>query len=198
MRLLEAGTKQTVAYSKNLNHRASVCLGFQHKEFSMRKGFTMIELIFVIVILGVLASVAIPRLAATRDDAEVAKAATNLTTAVSDLTAYYTAKGKFTSSERSDFTKLTNALQKDGSLKVKGNIECVKITLPTTPTNGANASDKVELKLKFSNSDAVCKTLMTLPGIKAMCGKSGSGDSISANNSNACKIQVGGSGGIQF
>lgn len=43
------------------------------------------------------ASVAIPRLAATRDDAEVAKAATNLTTAASDLTAYYTAKGHFKS-----------------------------------------------------------------------------------------------------
>ena len=38
----------------------------------MKKAFTMIELIFVIVILGILASVALPRLAATREDAEIA------------------------------------------------------------------------------------------------------------------------------
>jgi len=33
----------------------------------------MIELVFVIVVLGILAAVAIPRLAATRDDAEISK-----------------------------------------------------------------------------------------------------------------------------
>ena len=161
----------------------------------MRKGFTMIELIFVIVILGVLASVAIPRLAATRDDAEVAKAATNLTTAVSDITAYYTAKGSFATSVLNDFTKITNALTKDGKLNVKGSTTCVQVTLPnTTATGTTTASNKVELTLEFKDSDAVCKQLMTLPGIKAMCGKSGDGESISAD----CKIQIGGSGGIQF
>ena len=157
----------------------------------MRKGFTMIELIFVIVILGVLASVAIPRLAATRDDAEVAKAATNLTTAVSDITAYYTAKGNF-SGVSTDFTKVTNALDKTGNLKVKGNTTCVTIKVPQANQN--QQSSKVEITLTFEDSDAVCKTLKTLPGIKAMCGKSGTGDTIS----NECKIQVGGSGGIQF
>lgn len=36
-------------------------------------GFTMIELVFVIVVLGILSAIAIPRLVATRDDAQVAK-----------------------------------------------------------------------------------------------------------------------------
>lgn len=39
----------------------------------MKNAFTMIELVFVIVILGILASVAIPKLAVTRDDAIIAK-----------------------------------------------------------------------------------------------------------------------------
>lgn len=43
-----------------------------------RHGFTMIELVFVIVVLGILAAVAIPRFSATRDDAEVAKARSDI------------------------------------------------------------------------------------------------------------------------
>jgi len=60
-----------------------------------RSGFTMIELIFVIVILGILASVAIPKLAATRDDAKQATAATSIANAVTEISSYYTATGDF-------------------------------------------------------------------------------------------------------
>lgn len=36
-------------------------------------GFTLIELVFVIVVLGILSAIAVPRFAATRDDAQIAK-----------------------------------------------------------------------------------------------------------------------------
>ncbi|GIU00978.1 hypothetical protein TSL6_14840 [Sulfurovum sp. TSL6] len=42
-----------------------------HKD---HKAFTMIELVFVIVVIGILSAIAIPKFAATRGDAEIAKA----------------------------------------------------------------------------------------------------------------------------
>ena len=40
---------------------------------SSKKAFTMVELIFVIVVIGILSAIAIPKLAATRDDAQITK-----------------------------------------------------------------------------------------------------------------------------
>jgi len=50
-----------------------VTINFKPARQKSRAGFTMIELVFVIVVLGILAAVAIPRLAATRDDAAMVK-----------------------------------------------------------------------------------------------------------------------------
>ena len=72
----------------------------------MKKGFTMIELIFVIVILGILASVAIPRLAATREDAEISATIANLRTLLSDASAYYAAKGDLKGAKWKDLTNV--------------------------------------------------------------------------------------------
>ena len=115
----------------------------------MKKGFTMIELIFVIVILGILAAVAIPKLAATRDDAEIAKTATNIQTLIADLGSYYTSQGEFAS----DVSKMSNV---KSPIEIKSKYTCL------TVGTGNATSGEIGLTI---GEDGLCKDVWKLPGL---------------------------------
>ncbi|ULO02321.1 putative type II secretion system protein [Campylobacter sp. RM5004] len=149
----------------------------------MKKGFTMIELIFVIVILGILAAVAIPKLNATRDDAEIAKAASNFSTVISDITSYYTAKGKF-ATNLSDMTNV--ALSATGGFAIKGE-ECAIFT-----ATDSTLTIKQGSSLK-GTPKPICKSFDDVSSIAAILGNK----KLSAHGDTGYKIELGG-GNISF
>ena len=128
-----------------------------------RAGFTMIELIFVIVILGILAAVAIPKLAATRTDAEVSKAASDLATVITDMGSYYTAQGAF-----ANLSVMTNVIDFDSTAKGAtatdvakfqvGGVDCVSLTFSAdtvTLADIAAAGKPACLGLQTAASDLI-------------------------------------------
>ena len=142
----------------------------------MKRGFTMIELIFVIVILGILASVAIPRLAATREDAEISTGIANLRTLLSDITTFYVAKGNFNGTKWRDITNVPlkdeNGATITSSLKAIGDQtylavnrkNCLQIGMRDSTTSTFIAFRPVEA----NKNDSACSKVLESDLVKSI------------------------------
>ena len=148
----------------------------------MKKGFTMIELIFVIVILGILASVAVPRLAGTKADAEISAAVANLRTLVSDLNTYYVAKGGFevgadaAAAITTTWSQITNVPLKDAatknakdsgaSLKVGGK-DCIDVQFVKEDTANKRPAYIKFTKNSKATDSSVCGKVLKAKSVEA-------------------------------
>ncbi len=110
---------------------------------SMRKGFTMIELIFVIVIIGILAAVAIPKLAATRDDAESSTCVHEVGQLIQEMSASYTKLGNaaYIASNVGAITNIqTGVTASSGDNGIVGNAALASGTLIAYECGGARVA----------------------------------------------------------
>ena len=166
----------------------------------MKKGFTMIELIFVIVILGILASVAIPRLAATRTDAEISATVANLRTILSDVASYYAVKGDFTGAKWKDITNVTLQLKQndpitadtpvtqDAHLAADGkNCIAIKLVNRTTTATGTVPAHIFFRKDKNKNQ-GLCKEILEADAVKAFVEAKAGGVNVTGKGDGAIAI----------
>ncbi len=97
----------------------------------MKKAFTMVELIFVIVIIGILAVVAIPKLAATRDDAEAGVCTYEVGQLLDEIASEYAKVGNatFKSTPISDMTNiLIRSAGESKGIKTNTTVDTIGIT----------------------------------------------------------------------
>jgi len=118
---------------------------------SLKQGFSIIELIFVIAVLGIIAAVAVPKLMDTRSSAIVSTIKQDISTITTSVQSYYMMNNKI--DNISDSVNINESTWTVSSKKVEFKIEdtvCVSISLN---------DNKLSVDINDNSDSTVCKKL---------------------------------------
>jgi len=118
---------------------------------SLKQGFSIIELIFVIAVLGIIAAVAVPKLMDTRSSAIVSTIKQDISTITTSVQSYYMMNNKI--DNISDSVNINESTWTVSSKKVEFKIEdtiCISISLN---------DNKLSVDINDNSDSTVCKKL---------------------------------------
>jgi general secretion pathway protein G len=119
----------------------------------MKSAFSLLELIFAIVILGIVASFAIPKYMDTKDTALVSTIKRDINTAVTSIQSYYLLNQKIDKISDALSVNDTNWTQTDTTLADKNS--CLSLEIKTSDSN----DKKIELTVDSTKDTTICKKI---------------------------------------
>lgn len=121
-----------------------------------KKAFTMLELVFILVILGILVAVAIPKISASRDDAKLIALKSDINTLKTSFPAYFLAQGEGTFLSAITLSSANWNLQEytiTSKIQNANNTPCISATLlNTNKTTATSPKDVQFLQLSTQTS----------------------------------------------
>lgn len=151
-----------------------------------KKAFTMLELVFILVILGILAAVAIPKISASRDDAKLVALKSDINTLKSSFPAYFLSQGQGTFNSAislsasnwnlGDFAISTTLESSNGSACVSAKLlnssngpqatnpnqaHFLEISTTTTPNSNGDTCEKLIYQLDLNPSTPLIIPLLS-------------------------------------
>ena len=119
----------------------------------MKPAFSLLELIFAIVVLGIIVSVAVPKFLDTRDSALVSTIKRDVNTAINSIQSYYLLNQKI--EKLTDAMEISDSNWKVEDLKLTDKNSCLTIEVKTS----SNQTKNIELVVDSTKETTICKKL---------------------------------------